>query len=138
MSEHIHQTIADLKAQRAQLDTAIAALERLVGLPFESPNGAHAVAPARPRRERRAGSRERPTEPDGDRMAKVLKYVTDHGPIGGAYVAKGLKLSVYKAATDLRQLAAKGLVHVTGEGRGQRWHLGAKGASRSPAKEAVC
>lgn len=127
MSAHIEQAIADLKVRRDELTTAIGVLERLLGGP-----PAPASAPATPRDQ--AKPQPAPSTDDvDDKVAAACLKVVEKGPASTNTIADRVKVSAYVAKARLEALATKGLVHFAGVGRGAKWYLGAKGASRQQA-----
>lgn len=151
MSDHIARTIADLKARRDSLNSVIEALERVASVGISLPPIV-AVAPSVSRTPDKStgGGRRKPAPARSvERRPRANADLDDAGELGARILAAiqagatnardmrtRLKLPIGRINKALQVLAANGQIHATSAGRHRRWHLGAKGAGRLPAKEA--
>jgi uncharacterized membrane protein len=81
------------------------------------------------------GDAELPSPADADRLTstaappvdyqRVLVFVTEHGPVSTADVARDLRLSVSTVLRALRRLCAEGLLERQGGGRSTRYQRAA-------------
>lgn len=153
MSNAYRDAITALEADRAglaekigQIEAALTTLRNLVGAPLATP--AATAPPPWPKAPTAARTKPRAV-PDKPRMAsaaaadspgelatRLMQALSDRGPMGTGALAEHVKQDRFKVKAQLDSLAAKGIVHSQGQTVGQRWHLGAKGADRKPAKEA--
>jgi hypothetical protein len=146
-SEHLvieADTPAEVRALIAEFGVALSARALPASPPTAAVIDTGACAPA-PRRAnsatRRPARRAGPDDADttdsaaSEFGARLLKTLEARGELSTGELAREARGTKRETKRLMDQLATKGLVHSTGLRRGQRWHLGAKGASRPKEAE---